>query len=326
MMAAAAAAATTELTASEEVVLTAEEQANVERWDRLVAAGTKSSELRLRIIFSSDGLEKRKGDAISWRETIPLESLVEQARGSTDPMVLAMLFARCVEAGNPKRCDALDFAERWAVADTQNQLAWVALSSELQRRGDRDAAHAAFERAAQASTWHEYSEDVARVSVRALPPAPTPRERLFDLNTTTGTAAASAIAIVPHTYMRVACEEPSLREACTRILDTMFRDGDTLLGTAMSAHLAKAAGLSDEAVRSRKQRYHATAWALTQFPVQSGANLDDPAVLARAVDETEQRIRLGEMEWGRRLLQRAGVSEADAAARHVAARRSVGPQ
>ncbi len=325
MLAAAASAAATGVPASEEVVLTAQERANVERWDRFVAAGTKSSELRLRVIFSTDGLEKRKGSVIYWRETIPLESLVDQARGSTDPMVLALLFARCFEVGNPKRCDALDFAERWTVADTQNQLAWIVLSSELQRRGDRNAARAAFERAAQASTWHEYSEDVARVSVRALPRAPTPRERLFDLDAATSTAAASTIAIVPHTYMRVTCEEPSRREACARILDTMFRDGDTLLGTAMSAQLAKAAGLSDEAVRARKQRYHATAWALTQFSVRQGAELDDPAMIARAVDETEQRISLGDMGWGRRLLQQAGVSEADAAARYGAAHPSVRP-
>lgn len=300
------------------VASTSQEEADEAAWNRFVAASAKSSDLRLRVIFSVDGLEKRN-DGFYLHESIPLESLVDQARGSNDPLVLAMLAARCGETPNVQRCDALDFARRWTVADTQNQLAWVALASELQRRGDSDAARAAFERAAQASVWHEQYADMARAIARALPRTLTPRERLRALHGALATAAARSVSMEPYGYLRAACKEPSTRDACARILETMFRDGDTLIGTAVSARLAQAAGLLDDAVRARKQRFNATYWAVMQFPVLEDAELDDPAVLARAVDQVGQRVELGEMRWGQRLLLQSGVSEPDAAARFVAA-------
>ena len=320
--AATAAEPQTKFPISRELASTPEEHADAQSWDRFVAAGVKSADLRLRIAFSIDGLQERNGGYF-WHEAIPLETLVEQARGSTDPLVLAMLFGRCSAdepAKAPPRCDALDFARRWTVADTQNQLAWVTLAGELQRRGDFDAARTTFIRAAQASLWHEHYDDVARVIARALPQALTPRERYGGLILALGTSAARTVSLVPFRYLRTACKEPATGAACGSILETAFRDGETLFVLASSARLAEAAGLSDEAVRARTQRSDAMYWALTQFPFPERAELDDPSVAARAVDQAEHRLALGELGWGRFLLQQSGVTEADAAARYAASR------
>ena len=174
--------------------------------------------------------------------------------------------------------------------------------------------------------WHEHYDDVARMIARALPGTLAPRERLFGLDAVLGTSAARTMSMIPYQYLRAACKEYTTRDACTRILDTIFRDGDTLVATSFSWRLAQDAGFSDEPVRARKQRYDATWWTLTQFSAPEGAELDDPAMLANAVDAAEQRIKLGEIGWGQRLLQQSGVSEAEAAARYVAARASRQPQ
>ena len=93
------------------VASTAQEDADEAAWNRFVTASARSSDLRLRVIFSVDGFEKRNG-GYYLHETIPLESLVDEARGSNDPLVLAMLAARCGEAPNVQRCDAPSYGKR----------------------------------------------------------------------------------------------------------------------------------------------------------------------------------------------------------------------
>lgn len=113
--------------------------------NRFVAASAGSSDLRLRAIFSVSGLEERNG-GFHLHETIPPAG--RRGPRIERPLVLAMLVARCGETPNVQRCDAIDFARRWTVADTQNQLAWVTLASLPHRRGDRETARTTFERAA----------------------------------------------------------------------------------------------------------------------------------------------------------------------------------
>ena len=128
-----------------------------------------------------------------------------------------------------------------------------------------------------------------------------------------GTAAARTMP--SYGYIRLQCKDVSMREACIRILDTMFRDSDTLTSTSVSAHIAESAGGSEETVRIRKQRLNAAFWALLQIPHLS--ELNDPTVMARAIQEVEHRIELGEMAWARSILTSSGVSERDAAARLI---------
>ncbi|MGI9024447.1 MAG: hypothetical protein ACR2GP_02505, partial [Burkholderiaceae bacterium] len=180
----------------------------IANWARLVEAARKSADLRLRIVASIDGLEDRDG-VYSSHEVIPLETLVEQARGSTDPMVLSMLVGRCSESAKPPRCDTQDLAERWTVADTQNQKAWLTLAAVLQQKGDLPAARAAFERASRASTWHEHNDDIARVIAATIPRTWPPLARMHGLEATLGIAAARNISPSPFSYLTQQCKDPS---------------------------------------------------------------------------------------------------------------------
>ena len=90
-----------------------EGQVGIADWDRLVEAARNSADLRLRIVASIDGVEDSGGVYFS-HEVIPLETLVEQARGSTDPMVLSMLVRVELDrsAEPPTRCGSA-LAAHW---------------------------------------------------------------------------------------------------------------------------------------------------------------------------------------------------------------------
>lgn len=144
-------------------------------WDRFAESNRRSQNLRLRVLFSQGGLVEHNGGNY-FEELIPFDDLLEQARGSTDPLVLAILFDRC---GRPRinassRCSPVDLARRWVAADMQNQIAWIALATVLTDAGDLEGARAAWTSAALASTFRDDFLEAARSIVRALPSDLTP--------------------------------------------------------------------------------------------------------------------------------------------------------
>lgn len=146
----------------EEYQPTAAEQAAQDAWERISIASRASADLRLRLLLSTDGLEQRDGRMFT-KATIPVATLVEQARGSTDPLTLDLLLKRCLDPAAGKACDSLDVARRWTQADTQNQAAWIALARGQRDASDIDGAHLTFQRGARASTWHDHEEAAARL-------------------------------------------------------------------------------------------------------------------------------------------------------------------
>lgn len=305
-----------------------EGQVGIADWDRLVEAARNSADLRLRIVASIDGVEDSGGVYFS-HEVIPLETLVEQARGSTDPMVLSMLVGRCSEPAKPPRCDAQDLAERWTVADTQNQKAWLTLAAVLQQKGDVPAARAAFERASRASTWHEHNDDIARVIAASIPRSWPPLARMHGLEAALGIAAARTISPSPFSYLTQQCRDSLMRAQCGQILETMFRDGNDLFSLSISSKVAAIAHIPDDTVKLRQQKFNATYWALIHEAESAVSEPTEAADVARAVARLEERIAFGEMRYGQRALERSAVAEADAASRfasRLAAQRSAATQ
>ncbi len=124
-------------------------------------AARRSGDLRLRLLFASTS----PTDAdVPTTEPTALAELVESARGSTDPLVLQLLLARCRQRATHDvgPCDAVDVATRWTRADAENAMAWVELATLLDESGDRAGADAAIERAGRASTFRDPTDAFAR--------------------------------------------------------------------------------------------------------------------------------------------------------------------
>ena len=302
----------------DDTTLTAEEQAEADQWKRFVADSVKSSDLRLRILLSQGDLVL-SGKNYVWVGGIPVESLVEQARGSTDPLVLASLIARC-EMGAPKqpRCKVLDLARRWTMADTQNQLAWLTLASELKQHGDLEGARATFIRASEASIWHDNYGDGSRVLAHALPRAMPPLMRLYSLHRATNVSAIFTLGSSALSNLSRFCKDAALRKACLRIVDTMSRDADNLMSLRVAAGLTEYNGAPEMIARARRQRADAIYWgAMMSYP--RDISKSDPTAVAAALNHAEQLIELGEIAVAQRNLTKSGISEAEAAARFAAA-------
>ena len=130
-------------------------------------------DLRTRVLLSLPSFVTDADRQVIREDDRDLATLVEQARGSTDPIVLSRLAQRCGGVG--KVCDALQMTERWVDADTQNQAAWLALGQVQWRRQDEAAAKATFVRAARASLWRDDLVETGRFCCgrcrRACPPS-----------------------------------------------------------------------------------------------------------------------------------------------------------
>ena len=287
-------------------------------WNRMAELGKQSSDLRVRVLYSRGDLEFREG-GMRLNEAIPIETLVEQARGSTDPVVLSLLVDRCSDdLRKAARCDPVDLARRWTVADTQNQLAWVALSTVLASSGDVDAARVAFRRAAQASQWHEYYPEVGHLLESAAPKASDPIAH-----------AAMLVAVLSRSYVSLPsghyqtissrCKERELIDACGRILETMSRDGQSLMTINVAAALATArSALPAATVATLRQHSDAMQWASI---MNARRYQDDPTTAAeadRVVAHLQALIARNEIETLRGLLQDERLGESEAARRYVA--------
>ena len=303
------------------------ETATVESPDRVAIDRARSNDLRLRILASTvlvmvDDHDLAKG--IYLEETIPAADLVEQARGSTDPLVLDLMAARCdVPFRSGKGCDALAFARRWTEADTQNQVAWLTLASALRSCGDEDGARATFLRAAQASTWHEHDLDLARVVTSHAPPDLKPASRYAMLRDAAGKARAQGIPFPALSTLGAYCKEPGdLRAACARIVATMARDTDSLMGLTLSAAYAARAHVDPLVVATYRMQSDAVHWSLPSR-VSTLNGEDDPAkmddeTLRQRIAQLQARIDVGERRVGEDDLLAQHLSRSEAAARYVA--------
>jgi hypothetical protein len=301
-----------------ERVATPREQALVDRVDAIVDAFSRSADPAVRILFSTNGLDQHTDGTFWLHEVVPTQALVEQARGSTDPLVLdALLHYRCDERAG---CDRLDLATRWTVVDAQNQVAWVALAGVKKARGDIDGARAAFVSAAGASTWHSHADDAARRIAAALPRDLSPPERYAALFATTG----KGTLLVPLTELITLggyCRDtPALREGCLKIIDTMARDGSLAELNHASPYAARA--LADETTVSKyRTKSDAFWWAASAWaePLVAGAPTEDTPTLHASLDRLDARVRLGERRCLEDTLRERRIDEADAARRHQAA-------
>ena len=287
----------------------------------------RSSDLRLRIVYSTetkvivDEHEQITGIAVD--ERIPVADLVEQARGSTDPLVLGLMVQRCAADAKRPSCDAVEFARRWVQADTQNQLAWLTLASVLKARSDVDGARTTFLRAALASSWHEHYGDLARVLAGAVPLDIPPRLRHAVLTNALGQAATWGIPSTAVKTLGDYCKEDGdVRAACARLVATMFRDDETLTGLTLAAPFAQRAHMDSTIVASYLQKSEAVHWAIVSLATSFIAPVDldttdDEAVL-RDNARLQAMIDLGERSLGEQRLLAHHVSPSEAAARFVA--------
>ncbi len=277
--------------------------------ETLLAAGLRSGDLRVRIAWSIDGIEQRAGGRWYSIETMPIATLVDQARGSTDPVVLQMMIPRCAASYHPRDvCDPMSFALRWTAVDAQNQRAWLAVSSLLRDRGEFEAARAMFRRAAEAPAWHESLSDLARSLVAALPTDLSAAQRL-DAVLDTNSKAVSAVTFQALSVINASCKDAALQKPCERIVETIARDAESLLAIRMAASMAERTALPETTTRAIRQRADAMQWAAFMLlPVKTAGD-------ATSVGET--MLSVGERKALEDVLQRAGIDEREAARRYV---------
>ncbi len=306
-------------------VSSVEQQDSDQARDRLLSALRQSSDLRVRILYSTETMvETGENDEIKrvyLREVIPVAELVEQARGTSDLLVLNLMVRRCGDQS--AHCDAADFARRWTAVDTQNQVAWLTLAAALKAKGDLDGARTTFIRAAQASTWHDQFRELARVVVAASPKAASPRMRNAVLVNALSQASAPGIPFGALGTLGANCKDDGdVRIACARIVATMFRDTDTMMGLTLAASYAARADVDPSVVASYRQESDAARWALQHIvAIESGSVDPDTAndeTLSKENARLQTMIDLGERRVLDDTLLKQHITKSEAAARLVA--------
>ncbi len=291
-------------------------------FDRFAAAGARSSDLRLRILFSTRTVPFGDDGSYTEQVVIPLRRLVDDARGSTDPLVLSLLLQRC-RHGNEDAvatCDRIDVARRWVAADTQNQMAWLALAAESKAAGDVVGARAAFVRGAGASRWHEPDVDLGRVLIDTIPRDATPDDRSTALAATLGAVAATTMPFQEIAgFCREGDHDADLLDGCRRIVTTMARDTDSLIGLQVAVRLAARAGVDRVVVEGFQRTADAIQWGM-QPRADEPVDLDEATGAQRdsALASWTARVTDGERAWSVRRLAEQRLTEAEAARRYVA--------
>ncbi len=299
---------------------------SADRAPRLEDAYLHSNDLRVRIIYSTETLMTDETDltkGIYTHEVTPAAELVEQARGSTDPLVLDLMVHRCGSSAVRGSCDAVTFARRWTEADTQNQLAWLTLASVLKTRGALDDARATFVRAAQASSWHEHYLDVARVLAGASPAVDTPRMRYAVLINALSRASVTGLPFGTLRVLGDYCKEDGeVRAACARIVATMIRDSDNLMSLTLAPPFARRAHVDPTIVATYLQESEAVHWSMQFLVANDRAGIDpdtaDEETLRRHNVRLQAMIDLGERRLGAQTLLSQHISTSEAATRYVA--------
>jgi hypothetical protein len=285
-----------------------------------------SSDLRLRILYSRErGVERRPGEDFvrpTEEELIPVAELVEQARGATDPMLLDLLIHRCATLKPVQNgCDRVALARRWTDVDTENQLSWLTLAAILDNLGNHDEARATVVRAARASRWHEYHDDVAQLLAAGLPKTLSPQDRIlgqWDALLHAGEASPIDATMI----VNIVCRTPKdLHEACAKITSTMMRDGNSILTLQIGTYLAARIGQDPTITAAYRQRTDAIRWSLSHVFGKTRRS-DDIALDDAAANALSEKLRLwialGEIGRAEQWLQQQHVDESEAAQRYVA--------
>ena len=299
------------------VVLTAAEQADFATVKAFLVASLHASDARLRTFVGVD-LQTAMAE-FPEAQRVSVDTLAEQARGSTDPMVLAILSSACDLGTKPKpHCDVVSLARQWTVADTQNQVAWLTLASALRFAGDAQGARSAFVRGAFASTWHEAYDDGSRMVTAALPKTLGPRSRMaLQMLALTGSGAF----LLPNAAvgeLSFRCKDPTLGDACRRILDTIDRDDGSTFGKSVAARLSRGAGFDPETVERRMRLVDDLQYASSQAGWKDWQEVTDPAELETQAALLDRRIALGEIAHAKTVLDAGGPALRTATARvHV---------
>jgi len=302
---------------------TAAQLAIAARVDQVREQHSRSSDLRLRILFSMNGEieeERRPDNGLYAKERISAADLYAQARGSTDPLVLDLLLVRCGFATKTRAaCDREDLARRWTVADTQNQLAWLTLAAVLKEKGDLDGARGAFLRAAEASRWHEHIVETRRLVASAAPHD----ETVAMANAFRADAVNVSGLATPYSALSLLgafCKEADpMRAACARILAVLVRDTDAMIALTLAVPYAMRANVAAPVVATYREEADAMHWALLES-VPKGDVLEptDEATARRDALSWQQLIDAGERRRAERFLLENHVTRQEAAARFVA--------
>jgi hypothetical protein len=311
-------------TEPDDVPLTPRQQALVDRLTRFTSDRAKSSDLRVRIIYSMTGepeVERRPDNGFYAKARISAADLYEQALGSTDPLVLDLLLQRCqAQTRAQNRCDRIALARRWTEADTQNQVAWLALANVLKYSGDLDGSRAAFLRASRAPQWHEHYNDIARLLARDVPADLSLLEKAASLVEALS-RAGWGIPFDAIQSLSAYCKEANdLRDACRRIVHTMVRDTDILFTLGMAAPFAARAQMDSSVVAAYRQKSDASQWS-NHLEAPTGdpfAELDDRQA-QETIERLQSMIDVGEKHRAEQIMLRQHVTESEAAARFVAA-------
>jgi len=275
-------------------------------------AGRRSGDLQLRILFA-----QRISDADpagAGKDAIPLATLIDNAKGSSDPLVLQLLLDRCRDQPKTPACDPVDLARRWVAADAQNVVGWIELAAVLDRSGDEQGADDAWTRAGRASTFRDPGNAVARKLWAQFADGDDLQERYLDLVYVTGVTAA----VMQPWLMdaKIGCRREARRSACASVADVAFRDADSIAGLQFARLLTAQSGGPEWLRRSRQQSEEALQWArlhaLRDGDFDEIASLDDETLAS--VDRTMQKlVEKGDLAVARDELRERRVSDAEGA-------------
>ena len=298
---------------------TPRERAFAERVDTIHERSARGGTLRERLAFSGY-LDVDERAAPLLRERIRLEELVDSARGENDPVVLQLLLHRCLTARSRGQCDTVAVARRWTDVDGLNQVAWLGLAAALQVAGDVAGERAAALRAAAAPAWRSGYTTVWRALAGDLPRGLAPAERLALLSQRG--AAASLVQLDIGMSLNRLCkvDEPDTRRACTALIETMARDGETLMEATLVSMIARRGNFDAQRLREFQRRSDALHWAVMQgIPREATLfEIDDTPSVRAELARIDAFLLIGEIRYAERQLGALSVSEVEAAARYVA--------
>ena len=258
---------------------------------RRLEASLDSPDLRLRVLA---GRAFDPQDETWTRTFVPIDTLAEQTRDSTDPMVLALMVVACDNDRVKPRptCDPVDMARRWTAVDPQNQVAWLTWSASLHSHGDLVGSKAAFRRAARASSWHEYADDGARVVSRALPPSLGMHGRVADLRAALASSAADLMPDAALDALSFHCKDTAAEADCAHIVDAIDRAAGSMLSARTGIAIGESIGVDPARTAARMQK-------LDAFQTQPIAS--NPTPLDRLAEAVERATEAS-------VLQRRGVA------------------
>ena len=272
-----------------------------------VVAGSRDCENNEQCMAAAEQIGEQAGAPF-------LQALAQLADENRDPVALVLAYNVCRKPSqsHPQPCDRLT-ATRWTELDPDNGAAWMELANEAARRNDEAVRAQAMARAAAATHFNLYMEQLFRPLDNAGLRDAGPVERLAAQLLVTGVVAA-----VPLSYQETTryCDnkvlgDPQRRTQCDRLATLLVETDTTLIGHSIGTHLGELVGWPAERIAALKEEHDAiNAAASSDMQPQDFLTCES---LQFAEQRSADMLRYGEHGSFQRAIERSGRSRQDLA-------------